>query len=123
MKKEHIDKAMDVLKKHLGPALLMGSIFSKHDGLSLAVYNAPDDGVALFNNLMSSMDSALSRSGFGSFGNYGVIEYANGHLGVFIEAQSVRGAFFADGSKVSLGVLLHVAVPDATSCLLAAQSV
>jgi hypothetical protein len=121
MKIEMVTKAMETLKTHLGPALLMGSIFSKHDGLSLAMYNAPDDGVAIFNRLMGSMDSALSRSGFGSFGNFGLIEYESGHLGLFIEAKNIRGAFYTDPSKTSLGLMLHVAVPDAIKLLEAAQ--
>jgi hypothetical protein len=115
---ERLEKGMQALQKDLSAGLFAASIFGKNDGLELVTVGPPglDVGAAnaLFNNIMNFVDEALIRSDISELGDYLILEQGSPEaplLGVIACYGEYRWGALVDLTKVSLGIVLNVAIP------------
>jgi hypothetical protein len=115
---QRLEEGMKALQKDLGAGLFAASIFGKNDGLDLVTVSPPGVDVgaanALFNNILNFVDDALIRSDISELGEYFVLEQGAPEaplLGIVAHCGEYRWGALVDLSKVSLGIVLNVAIP------------
>jgi hypothetical protein len=121
---ERLQTGMQALQKDLGAALFAASIFGKSDGLDLVTVSPPGVDVgaanALFNNILDFVDDALIRSDISELGDYLILEQGSPEtplLGVVACYGEYRWGALVDLTKVSLGIVLNVAIPGQVKTL------
>jgi hypothetical protein len=115
---ERLNEGMKALQKDLGAGLFAASIFGSSDGLELVTVSPPGIDVgaanALFNNIMNFVNEALIRSDISELGDYLILEQGAPEaplLGIVANYGDYRWGALVDLTKVSLGIVLNVAIP------------
>ena len=108
-----LNEAVNVLKDNLGSGLIACDIFAVQDGQSIVGYNTQPKACALFTNVTNYLIDVLKESDFPRLGRYYIIDLEGGKLMVVIPLGAYLWGILADGTKVQMGLLLNVAIPNA----------
>jgi hypothetical protein len=119
---EKLEAANTELKGVLRDALIVSDIWDYSTGLSLAAINPQPVGVALFTQIITTLNDVLSGSGFPTLNRYFFLDFEDNQICcVLLHGQGILQAVIMDAGKVNLGVLLAVAIPKMLAGVEAAQ--
>ncbi len=114
MNVKKLKESIDVLKDNLDGALLACDIWKTGTGTAIAGYNSNPQATALFDKVTDYMNKSLKTSGFPLLKNYYLLELENNGLVVVLQLQdNYQWGMLVDSTKVNLGLLLNIAVPEA----------
>jgi hypothetical protein len=105
--------SIEVLKNDLDGALLATDIWITGTSQSIAGYNANPVAVALFERVTNYMDNALKESGFPTLDDYYMLNLKNNASVLVVQLDGHQWGMLVDNSKVQLGLLLNIALPNA----------
>ncbi|HIP48475.1 MAG TPA: hypothetical protein EYG92_05865 [Lutibacter sp.] len=105
--------SIEVLKNDLDGALLACDIWITGTSQSIAGFNTNPVAVALFERTTEFMDKALKDSGFPTLENYYILNLANNATVLVLHFEGYQWGMLVDSSKVQLGLLLNIAIPNA----------
>ena len=116
------DQALDIMKKILGNALVVSSIWASVDGQAIITYNpqkAIDVGAAnaLFNRTTDYLKNSLKDSGFpASLNRYYSMDLTDNKIAIVAQlSDEFQWGMLIDLSEIGLGMVLNVALPKAMS--------
>ncbi len=109
-----LQDAVEQLKKTVGTGLVHTAIWSSEDGQALVTYNEKPKAVALLNELTQQVYKVLSQSeeGFFELGRFYLIDLVKDHMVIIIYLGDYQWSILFDKTKVQLGLLLNVVVPN-----------
>jgi hypothetical protein len=113
MNVENLNKAIDILKKDLGEALIAADIWTAADGQIIAGINPQPKAAALMNDLTTNMSKNLKQAGFPEIGKYWLVDLVGGVIGIVIPLGDYVWGMLMDSKKAPLGLLLNVVIPQA----------
>lgn len=105
--------SIEVLKNDLDGALLACDIWITGTSQSIAGFNTNPVAVALFERTTEFMDKALKDSGFPTLENYYMLNLSNNASVLVLQLDDYQWGMLVDNSKVQLGLLLNIALPNA----------
>ncbi|MEN8194861.1 MAG: hypothetical protein ABFS12_18715 [Bacteroidota bacterium] len=116
-----LKQSIQVLKNDLDGALLAADVWITGTGQSIAGYNSNPVAVALFERVTGYMDNALKESGFPALNDYYMLNMNNNATVLVLQLGKYQWGMLVDDSKVQLGFLLNIAVPNAKKVFSEAQ--
>ncbi len=116
-----LNKAIETFHAQLGPALLSSDIFGA-DALPFVSFNSKPMAVALFGQATQEFIEFTQRLQVPSLGRYYFIQSKTGALFLLLHQDGYFWGSLIEPSKVSLGVLLNIILPEALTNLKAAIS-
>ena len=114
-----LKQAIEVLRNDLEDALIATDIYPTGVGTPLVGYNSNPQASALFDRVTVFMQKALEGAGFPQLTNYYLLKVEGG-LVVVLVFDGYQWGMFVDDSKVNLGILLNIAIPNARRAFLEA---
>jgi len=115
-----LKKAIETLRADLGDALISTDIYPAGVGTPLVGYNSNPQACALFDQVTSYIKKALEGSGFSKLKDYYLLNLEK-RLVVVLIFEGYQWIMFVDDSKVNLGILLNIAIPNARKAFLEAM--
>ena len=113
MRVKKLQAAIDHFKEELGSALLSANVWEKESGLSLVTYNPNEKYTAIFSRLTNDLENALDDLGLPPFGGYQLTDLQMDTLLLLI---NLDGKYYCgniiDKSKITLGFLINVSIPN-----------
>jgi hypothetical protein len=116
-----LNRTMESFRVQLGPALLSSDIFGA-DALPFVSHNSKPMAVALFGQVTNDFIDFTQRMSVPTLGRYYMIQSTSGALFLLLHQSGYFWGSLIDTTKVSMGVLLNVVLPDALTNLKAAVS-
>jgi len=114
MNVKKLKESIEILKANLDGALIASDIWKDNTGTSIAGYNSNPKAVALFDQVTSYMNKALETSGFPTLDKYYLLELKDNALVVVLQFKdNYQWGMLVDNTKVNLGLLLNIAIPEA----------
>ncbi len=114
MNVKKLKEAIEVLKDSLDGALLACDIWKAGSGTSIAGYNPNPKATALFDKVSDYMNKSLETSGFPLLNDYYLLELKNNAMVAVLQLKdNYQWGMLVDSSKVNLGLLLNIAIPEA----------
>jgi FixJ family two-component response regulator len=107
--KEKFDKAFELLKKELGDALLASHIFTIANSKGLSSYKSSNKVGKLFNKIHQNLNKHLKGL---KIGKYYLIDLEDDKMIIVVTFKEYRWALLLDSSKLKLGLLLNLILPD-----------
>jgi hypothetical protein len=107
-----LNTAMDSLKDDLGEGLIAANIFTASDGLTITAYNSQPRASALFNQVTSNLIKILKAASFPGLGKYYIIDLEENNMVIILPLGDYRWGILLDTTKVQLGVLVSIAIPN-----------
>jgi hypothetical protein len=105
--------ALDTLKEDLGDALISCDIYPTGVGTPIIGYNSNPQAAALFDRVTSSINKALVGSEFPGLKDYYMLELENNEYVIILIFKDYQWAIQVDSTKINLGLILNVALPNA----------
>lgn len=105
--------SIEVLKNDLDGALLACDIWITGTSQSIVGYNTNPVAVALFERVTNYMDTALKEAGFPVLDDYYMLNLKNNASVLVVQLKGHQWGMLVDNSKVQLGLLLNIALPNA----------
>jgi hypothetical protein len=105
--------SIEVLKNDLDGALLACDIWVTGTAQSIAGFNTNPVAVALFERTTEFMGKSLEDSGFPTLESYYMLNLANNAIVLVLHFEGYQWGMLVDSSKVQLGLLLNIAIPNA----------
>ncbi len=115
MNVQKLNEAVEVLKTNLGAGLLATDIFSSSDYQSVAGWNGNPQACAVFGEITEGMNKSLSESGFPTLAKYYLLNLLSNKMVIVIPMGDYQWGMLLDGTKISLGLILNIALPKAIS--------
>jgi len=115
MNVQKLNEAVEVLKTNLGTGLLATDIFGTSDYQSVAGWNSNPQACAVFGEITEGMNKSLSESGFPTLAKYYLLNLLSDKMVIVIPMGDYQWGMLLDGTKVSLGLVLNIALPKAIS--------
>lgn len=109
---QKLNAAMDNLKSRTGDALVVTSILGYEDGQTLMEVNSDPKTDALIARMTSFLVQVMSKSTLGKIGDYVIIDYSHNIVGVILLFERHCWAIGIDKTKLPLGMLLNIILPD-----------
>lgn len=116
-----LNNSVEMLKEYLGDALLACDIWITGTGQSIAGYNTQPKATALFEQVTGYLKKALSNSGFPGLDKYYILDCDADSLIMVLHFEKYQWGMLVSKSKVQLGLLLNVIVPNVTEEFLEAS--
>lgn len=107
-----LNNSVEMLKEYLGPALVACDIWMTGTGQSIAGYNTQPKATALFEQVTDFLKKALSNSGFPPLDKYYLMDCGDDSTIIVLQFQKYQWAMLINKSKVQLGLLLNVIIPN-----------
>jgi len=121
MNVKKLKAAVEILKEDLDGALLACDIWGTGTGTAIAGYNQNPQATALFEKVTDYMTKALKGAGFPGLDKYYLLEMENNAMVVVLQfKEGFQWGILVDSTKVNLGLLLSIAVPNARKALIEA---
>jgi hypothetical protein len=121
MNVKKLKAAVETLKEDLDGALLASDIWGTGTGAAIAGYNTNPQATALFEKVTDYMVKALKSAGFPGLDKYYLLEMENNAMIVVLQfKEGFQWGILVDSTKVNLGLLLSIAVPNARKALIEA---
>ncbi len=108
-----LKNSIEVLKDNLDGALLAADIWMTGTGQPIAGYNSNPQATALFERVTEYMNKALSGAGFPILNEYYMLNLEGNALVLVLMFDDYQWGMLVDSSKVQLGLLLNIAIPNA----------
>lgn len=109
-----LNNSVEMLKEYLGDALLACDIWTTGTGQSIAGYNTQPKATALFEQVTAFLKKALANSGFPTIDKYYMLDCEANSLILVLQFDKYQWGMLVDKSKVQLGLLLNVILPNVT---------
>ena len=124
MNVKKLKNAVEVLKENLDGALIACDIWLTGTGTSVVGYNTNPQATALFEKVTSDMTKALGGAGFPNLNKYYLLELENNSMVVVLQfgEEGYQWGMLVDSSKVNLGLLLNIAIPEARKAFVEAYN-
>ena len=106
---------MKIAQDGLGDALLSADLCSSADGTSYVGFNSQPAGCALINQLTERMTWSFERGGVPPLGRYYLAELADAKMLLVAPSGAVQLIIIVDSTRVQLGLLLNVILPEVLS--------
>jgi Na+-transporting NADH:ubiquinone oxidoreductase subunit NqrB len=109
-----LEKTIDSLRTNLGPGLLSCDVWTAEDGFSIAGYHSLPKAVAFFNQVADQLISTLegSEGDLPSIGEYFYVKLAEEKGVIVVLFDSYRISILFDQSKVQLGYMFNILLPN-----------
>jgi hypothetical protein len=112
-----LKRVVDIAVDGLGDALVSADVYSSADGTSYAGVNSEPAGCALINQLTERMAWSLDKSGLPPLGRYYMAELADAKMLLVAPCGAIQLNLIVDSTRVQLGLLLNVILPEVLSAL------
>jgi hypothetical protein len=112
-----LKRVIDIARDGVGEALISADVYSKDDGTSYVGVNSMPAACALFNQVTGRIGSSLDKSGLPALGRYYMAELADAKLMLVAPCGPCQLNLIVDSSRVQLGLLLNVILPEVLSAL------
>ena len=116
MKLNKINATLASLQENMGSGLIATSIWAP-DGESIADINPQPKASALFDEVTDYLIKALNESGFPALNQYYYLDLVDNKAMLVILYGKFQQGILIDTSKVKLGVLLNVDLPELIEAL------
>ncbi len=110
-----LNEAIEELRTNLGDGLLATDIWDTAEKQAIAGWNSQPQAVVVFGQITESMNKALSESDFPALGKYYLLNLVSNKLVLIIPMGEYQWGMLLDKAKVSLGLILNIALPKAIS--------
>lgn len=121
MNVKKLKHSIEVLREDLDGALLATDIWPTGTGQSIAGYNPNPQATALFERVTEFMNKALSGAGFPGLNKYYMLDLEGNALVLVLQFDNgYQWGMLVDSTKVQLGLLLNIAIPNARKAFLEA---
>lgn len=117
MDMKKINLAIEELKDNLGDGLLATDIFAVDSGMSVAGYNPQPKASALFNMLTTNMMKTLRGAKFPNLEKFYLLNLEGNKMVIVLPLNDFRCGILVDTTKVQLGLLVSIAIPDAITAI------
>ncbi len=115
MNQEKMKSAFESLSKDLGDGFVASEIWAIGEGRPLIKdhgYNKNPKVAPLFNEVTRKLYKTLQESAYPGLGNYYLVNLDNNHLVVVITIGKFQQFILVDLAKISMGVLMSIALPN-----------
>ncbi len=113
-----IKQAIENLREDLDGALIATDVYPTGVGTSLAGFNSNPQATALFDRVTSFIIKSLDAAGFPGLDKYYLLDLKGNHLVVVIFfEEGYQQGMLIDTTKVNLGILLNIAIPNVQKAL------
>ncbi len=121
MNVKKLKESVTILKDDLDGALMGTDIWLTGTGQSIAGYNPNPQATALFERVTEFMNKALSGAGFPGLNKYYMLELEGNATVLVLQFDSgYQWGMLVDSTKIQLGLLLNIAIPNARKAFLEA---
>ncbi|NLE22981.1 MAG: DUF4388 domain-containing protein [Actinobacteria bacterium] len=110
-------KVVQIAHDGLGDALLSADLFSSADGTSYVGVNSQPAVCALVNQVTERMTWAFDKGGLPPLGRYYMAELAGSRMLLVAPCGGFQLILVVDTSRVQLGLLLNVVLPEVLAAL------
>jgi hypothetical protein len=118
---QKLKNAIEVLRSEADGGLIACDIWLTGTGQSIAGYNSQPKAAALFEKMTEFAIKALDSTGFPKLNKYYMVDLEGDNLAIVLQfKEGYQWGILVDSSKVSLGLLLNVSIPDARKAFLEA---
>ncbi len=107
-----LKQGIELARENLGSGLLATDIFSAEDGQSIAGYNSQPRACALFARITADLQKTLSGANFPILSRYYILDLTDDKLVVVALLGDYSWGLLVDQTKVKMGLLLNVVLPD-----------
>ena len=114
-----LQAGMDNLKNALGAGLVASDIFGA-EGMSLVNYGSTPEMAPAFLEMTRIIQARLDTAGMERMGRYYMIELEDKRIVTVIVYRDFQWGVLIDVTKVNLGIMLTIAIPQAIKDLQAA---
>lgn len=101
-----------MLREYLGDALLACDIWITNTGQSIAGYNTQPKATALLEEVTASLRNSLHGAGFPPIKNYYLIDCDKDTMLLVLQFDKYQWSILFIKSKIQLGLLLNVIIPN-----------
>lgn len=115
-----LNSSIELLKTQLDGSLIACDIWMAGTGQSIGGYNTQPKATALFDRMTDFLKKALADSAFPALDKYYLLDLNNDGLILVLNFDKYLWGMLISKSKVQLGLLLNVIIPDVTEELNAA---
>ncbi len=112
-----LKRVIQIAQDGLADALVSADVFSTADGTSYVGVNSQPAGCALINQLTERMMWSLDKGGLPPLGRYYMAELVDGRMLLVAPCGGVQLSLVVDSTRVQLGLLLNVILPEVLSAL------
>lgn len=109
-----LNNSVEMLKEYLGDSLLAYDIWMTNTGQSIAGYNTQPKATALFEQVTSFLKKALTGAGFPPLEKYYMLDCEGDSLILVLQFEKYQWGMLVAKSKIQLGLLLNVIIPNVT---------
>jgi hypothetical protein len=109
-----LNNSVEMLKEYLGDSLIACDIWMTNTGQSIAGYNTQPKATALFEQVTSFLKKALGGAGFPPLEKYYLLDCEGDSMILVLQFEKYQWGMLVSKSKVQLGLLLNVIVPNVT---------
>jgi hypothetical protein len=109
-----LNNSVEMLKEYLGDSLLACDIWMTNTGQSIAGYNTQPKATALFEQVTSFLKKALTGAGFPPLEKYYMLDCEGDSLILVLQFEKYQWGMLVAKSKIQLGLLLNVIIPNVT---------
>ncbi len=111
MKKMNL--AIEALKDNIGEGLIATDIFAVDSGMSIASHNPQPKASALFNMVTTNIMKTLKSANFPGLGKFYLLNLEGDKMVIILPLGDYRCGILVDSSKVQLGIIVSIAIPEA----------
>jgi hypothetical protein len=112
MNVQKLNQCVENLKRDLGEGLLATSIVSNSDGLAIASHNSSAKAAAIFTSITDSINAGLAKGPYPPIGKYYILDLCDNKMLLFLPLGTYQWGVALDSTKVKLGLVLNVVLPD-----------
>jgi hypothetical protein len=112
MNVQKLDQCVENVKRDLGEGCLATSIVSMSDGLAIASYNSSPKAAAIFSEITENISKGLAKGPYPPLGKYYILDLCDNKMLIFMPLGDFQWGVALDTSKVKLGLLLNVVLPE-----------
>lgn len=116
-----LNNSVEMLKEYLGDSLVACDIWMTNTGQSIAGYNTQPKATALFEQVTAFLKKALSGAGFPPLEKYYMLDCEGDSMILVLQFEKYQWGMLVTKSKVQLGLLLNVIVPNVSQEFLEAM--
>jgi hypothetical protein len=109
-----LNNSVEMLKEYLGDSLLACDIWMTNTGQSIAGYNTQPKATALFEQVTAFLKKALTGAGFPPLEKYYMLDCEGDSLILVLQFEKYQWGMLVAKSKIQLGLLLNVIIPNVT---------
>ncbi|MBL7790280.1 MAG: hypothetical protein JNL75_10670 [Chitinophagales bacterium] len=109
---KRLNNSVEMLKEYLGDSLVACDIWMTNTGQSIAGYNTQPKATALFEQVTSFLKKALMGAGFPPLEKYYMLDCEGDSMILVLQFEKYQWGMLVAKSKIQLGLLLNVIIPN-----------